>query len=147
MGVVELVEPPPVLPPLPATPEPLTNGCPFGIVPEKPPTDAPGNAAVPVSDLPANALAPAKTPAANATAPTPSNGFNAKADATPATIDDAFKRLYALIKLLIKSIVAVTPAAILLITKTPAITAVKTSNSVLNATTVFKMALICSPKL
>ena len=65
----------------------------------------------------AKAFPAAKTPAASATAPTPSSGLRAKAVAIPAKIADAFKALYARIKVFIKAIVAVTPAVILEITK------------------------------
>ena len=71
---------------------PVLNDCPFGIVPENPPADDPLDAEG-VFDLFASAVAPTKTPAAKAVAPTPSNGFKANADATPATIADAFNRL------------------------------------------------------
>ena len=84
----------------------------------------------------AKAFAPAKTPAASATAPTPSNGLSAKACATPATIADDFKRLYATINVLMSAIVAATPAAIFDVTKMPAITPATTIKTSLYSITV-----------
>ena len=93
----------------------------------------------------ARALAPAKTPAARATAPTPRSGFKANAEATPATIDEALRALYATIRLLMRAMVAVTPAEIFEATKTAAITPPTTSSSSLNSTIVLIRPLTLSP--